>query len=154
MFVLLYFIEMSEGEEELSKEDEKRLESIDKTLREILKWTRFANISKLKEILEAELDTDEKKLAYENTDGTNGLKEIEAASGAPQQTVYNWWQKWFRLGLVTESEERKGRMMKIVSLEDVGIKVPKRMTAGPSPQPPPVQESEATEPTSAKEEST
>ena len=118
------------------------LESAGKTLQEILKWTRFANLSKLKEVLEAELDTDEKKLAYENTDGTNGLKEA-AASGAPQDTIYTWWQKWFRLGLVVESETRKGRMVKIVSLEDVGIKIPKRVT--PSPQPTPTQQSEARE---------
>jgi len=147
MFVLLYSIEMSEGEEDLAKEEEKNLESIDRTLKEILKWTRFANISKLKEILEAELDSDEKKLAYENTDGVNGLKEVATASGAPLTTVANWWQKWYRLGLVTESEERKGRMMKIVSLDDVGIKVPKRTITAPSPQPTPVQQSGAGEST-------
>jgi len=120
---------MAEEEQELSKEDEDKLESIDKTLKEILKWTRFANISKLKETLEAELDSNEKKLAYENTDGENGLKEVAVASGAPQDTIYGWWQKWFRLGLATESISYKGRMIKIVSLEDVGIKVPKKKTA-------------------------
>jgi DNA-binding PadR family transcriptional regulator len=51
------------------------------------------------------------------------------ASGAPRDTIYGWWQKWSRLGLVTESESRKGRMLKIVSLEDVGIKVPKKSRA-------------------------
>jgi transposase-like protein len=120
---------MAYGEEELSekgKQDESRLDSIDKTLREILSWTRFANISKLKEMLQNELDTDQKKLAYESTDGINGMKEVAAASGAPQDTVYGWWQQWSRIGLVTESETRKGRMIKIVPLGDLGIRVPKR----------------------------
>jgi hypothetical protein len=137
---------------DLPNEDENKLESIDKTLREILKWTRFANISKLEEILEKELDTDEKKLAYDNTDSTNGLKELASISGAPQDTIYTWWQKWFRLGLVIESETRKGRMMRIVSLDDVGIKVPKRTVTAPSQQPAPAQQSGASEPTSAEGE--
>jgi hypothetical protein len=120
---------MAKEEQELSIEDKNKLESIDKTLKDILKWTRFANISKLKEILEGELDSDEKKLAYENTDGENGLREVAVASGPPQDTIYGWWQKWFRLGLATESLSYKGRIMKIVSLEDVGIKVPKKKAA-------------------------
>lgn len=143
---------MPEGEEELSKEDENKLESIDRTLKEILKWTRFANVSKLKEILEKELDTDEKKLAYESRDGVNGLKEVTTASGAPLPTVGTWWQKWFLLGLISESETGKGRMMKIVSLDDVGIKVPKRTITALSPQPAQVQQSGASEPTPVEEE--
>jgi hypothetical protein len=47
-------------------------------------------------------------------------------SSTPLQTVVGWWPKWFRLGLVTESETRTGRMMKIISLEDVGLRVPKK----------------------------
>ncbi len=103
-----------------------RLESMDKTLRELLKWTRFANIGKLKEMLEATLDSAEKKIAFESTDGVRTSKEVAATCDTPEDTVYGWWQKWFRLGLVVESESRKGRMTKIVSLDDVGIKVPKK----------------------------
>jgi hypothetical protein len=102
------------------------LTDVRSTLREILKWIRFANTSKLKEILETELDTDEKKLAFENSDGINGLKEVSMASGTPQDTVYSWWQKWYRMGLVVDSETRKGRMMKIASIDEVGLKVPKK----------------------------
>ncbi len=117
---------MAEGEEDLPKEERNPLVSIDETLKEILKWTRFANISKLKEVLISELDSDEKKLSYDGSDGVNGLKELVDISGAPERTIHNWWQIWFRLGLVTEAETRKGRMMKIVSLDDAGIKVPKK----------------------------
>jgi len=151
---------VTEGDDDLPKEDENKLDSIDRTLREILKWTRFANISKMKETLETELATDEKKIAFENSDGVNGLKELAAVSGAPQDTIYSWWQKWFRLGLVIESEERKGRMMKIVSLDDVGIKIPKKAKASPSanailtqqvePEPTPTE----TQPTSTETTST
>jgi len=138
--------------EELENEDKTNLVSIDNTLKEILKWTRFANISKLKDILEKELDTDEKKLAYEGTDGANGLKEASAVSGVPLPTVGMWWQKWFRLGLVTESEERKGRMMKIVSLDDVGIKIPKKPSVAQISQATAVQQSETGQPTQTEKD--
>ncbi len=109
----------------MPKDDENSLDAIDSTLREILKWTRFANISKLKEILEKELDTDQKKLAFENSDGENTLQDLSVASGAPYGTIGDWWPRWFWLGIVSESEARKGRMKKIVSLADVGIDIPK-----------------------------
>jgi hypothetical protein len=109
--------------------DDDKLDSMNKTLQEILKWTRFANISKLKETLETELDTDEKRLAYESSDGTRGIEEVATLSGTPRDTVYSWWQKWFRLGIVVESETRKGRMAKMTSLDDLGIKVPKKIAS-------------------------
>lgn len=118
---------------EFPKEVQEKIDSIESTLREILKFTRFANISRLKEVLDRELDTDEKKIAYENSDGETILKELAAVSGAPSATVGAWWQKWFRMGIVSESEERKGRMMKIASLDDVGIKSPKKEKASPTP---------------------
>jgi|SRR5271157_3268024 len=104
----------------LTKMDENR-----KLLREIVRWSRFQNMGRLKDILVAELDSDEKKLAFENTDGMKGIKEIALASGAPQDTVYSWWKKWSRLGILEPSESREGRLAKICSLEDMGIKIPK-----------------------------
>ena len=115
-----------------TREDENKLDSMNRTLQEILKWTRFANISKLKETLELELDTDEKRLAYENSDGTKGLKEVATESRTSQDTVYGWWQKWSSLGLVVESETRKDRMAKMTSLDDLGIKVPKKTKSHPT----------------------
>ncbi len=132
---------MPQGDEELPEEERvDRLESIDKTLKELLMWTRFANIPKLKEILEKELDTDSKKVAYESSDGTNALSAISEISGTPVPTLGKWWPKWFRLGLVTESETRKGRMKKIVSLEDVGIEVPKKKASSATAGKPPAEE--------------
>lgn len=110
----------------------KRVDSTQETLREILKWIRFANFQKLRETLETELDTNEKKAAYDNSDGANGIKELAAFSGAPQDTIYAWWQKWFRAGLVTESETRKGRMRKIASLDEVGLKPARGKSGTPS----------------------
>lgn len=102
-----------------------KLDESQKMLLDIARWLRFQNIGKLKEVLLAELDTDEKKLAFENTDGERGIEEVSRGSGAPQDTTYGWWKKWFNLGILETSETRKGRLRKICSLEEVGIKVPK-----------------------------
>lgn len=115
--------------EEILKEIRIKMVENQKLLREIARWSRFQNIGRLKDVLVVELDSDEKKLAFENTNGMKGIKEIAQASGAPRDTVYSWWQKWSRLGILEPSESREGRLAKICSLEDVGIKVPK--TVGP-----------------------
>jgi len=116
--------------EELPKELKEKINSIENTLQEILKWTRFANISKLKEILVNELDTDEKKLAYENSDGENTVKELVTLSGAPYGTIVTWWPRWYRMGIMAESQTRKGRMKKIIALSDIGISFPKKTKTG------------------------
>ncbi len=133
-------------------EEEDKLTSIDRTLKELLRWTRFANMGKLKEILEAELDNDQKKLAYDCTDGNNAQRDVSAVSGAPSSTVSVWWPRWFQQGLVAESEVRKGRMVKIVSLEDMGIEVPrKKVSKSAGTKPPP--EGEADQPAKDASES-
>ena len=103
-----------------------KLDENRKILTDIAKWLKFQNIGKLKDVLIAELDTDEKKLAFENTDGIKGLDEVAKASGTARDTLYGWWKKWANLGILEPSETRKGRLKKFCSLEDVGIKIPKR----------------------------
>lgn len=113
------------GNDDVFKEIRAKMDENQQLLREIARWSRFQNIGKLKEVLTAELDSDEKKLAFENTDGAKGIKEIAQISGAPQDTVYSWWKKWSRLGILEPSKSREGRLVKICSLEDVGMKIPK-----------------------------
>jgi len=107
------------------KEIRAKMDENQKLLREIARWSRFQNIGKLKEVLAAELDTEAKKLAFESSDDTKGIKEIAQVCGAPQDTVYSWWKRWSRLGVLEPSRSREGRLVRICSLEDVGIKMPK-----------------------------
>ncbi len=105
-----------------------KLDENQKLLKEIARWSRFESIGRLKEVLTAELDSDEKGLAFENTDGAKGIRDISQICGAPHDTIYGWWKKWSRLGILEPSESREGRLVKICSLEDVGIRIPKTIT--------------------------
>jgi hypothetical protein len=95
------------------------------TLREILMWIRFENFAKLRKILLATLKTDEEKRAYELTDGERSRRDIGWKVEVSNSTIQSWWNKWYDLGIVEPSGKRKGRPQKIVSLEDMGIEVPK-----------------------------
>ena len=116
---------MASKKETTLKEIWDKLGESQEILKDIARWVRFQNIGKLKDVLSAELDTEEKKLAFENTDGERGIDEVAKISGTPRDTLYGWWKKWSNLGILEPSETRKGRLRKICSLEDVGIKVPK-----------------------------
>lgn len=120
---------VTKGEDKLLKEINKNLIVIQHSLKEMAKWVKFQNLPTLKQLLQDELSDDAKKLAYENTDGTKGLREVEEVSGIPATTVQSWWNKWYNLGIVDESPIRKGRMERICSLKDVGIEIPKQATA-------------------------
>jgi hypothetical protein len=114
-----------ENNDDESKSIQDKLESINRNTKEILMWLRFANIDKLKEFLERELDTDAKKVVYEYSNGLRSTPVLEKLSSTPQRTVQSWWQRWYRQGIVIESERYKRRMSKIISLDDIGIKIPK-----------------------------
>jgi predicted transcriptional regulator len=101
-----------------------RIRRIEVTLEKILTWLRVSNIRSVRDLLDQELDTPEKKVIYELTDGQNSQKEISNLVGLSRRTVSYYWQKWLGLGIVTSRGDRKGRMKRIISLGDLGISVP------------------------------
>lgn len=94
-------------------------------LNQIEGWNRFSNSDALRVTLEGELKEVRKKIAYEATDGGQSMRDVASASGVPVTTVQGWWSRWLALGIVNESPSRKGRMIKICSLRDLGIDIPK-----------------------------
>ncbi len=94
-------------------------------LREILKWQRFESFPKLRKLLLDNLKTDQEKLVYEDTDGEKSRYDVSSDTGVPESTVKNWWAKWYDLGILQPSGKRKGRPQKLMSLEDMGIDLPK-----------------------------
>lgn len=92
-------------------------------LKEILKWEKFHGMQALRKTLPTVLGTDEKKVAYEMTNGKKSAREIEKATGISKSVVSKWWISWFSQGiLVKEGEKYK----KIVSLKDLGVELQKR----------------------------
>ena len=113
----------------------KALENLQDSLREVARWVRFQNVPRLRETLVKELNTPQKKVAFELTDGDHSRRGIADEIGADEGTIRSWWDKWFQLAIVAESEIRKGRPQKIVSLGELGIEVPK-LKAKQEGQPP------------------
>lgn len=95
-------------------------------LREILKWTKFAGIKGVKEVLLPELDTDEKKQVYQLSDGTKAIAEINKITGVSVGAISGYWNKWVKLGLGERIAVRGGeRFVRAFDLEDFGVDVSK-----------------------------
>ena len=92
-------------------------------LREILKWTKFEGMQKVKQVLETTLDTDTKKLVYELSDGISSPK-IARIAGVDPTTVRDYWKEWDVLGIVDIHPDYKKRYRRVFSLKEVGIEVP------------------------------
>lgn len=101
-------------------------EEVVQLLGEILKWTRFHGMLKVKEILQDTLKTDEEKLAYQYSDGRNSREVAILAGIKSHGTVVTYWNKWKILGIVEPVSARRGtRYKRSFSLLDFGIVVPK-----------------------------
>jgi hypothetical protein len=110
------------GEKQLS---EQTLVEIAGTLKELLKWSRFAGMQQLRNVLSQTLKTDTEKLIYEFSDGTKGAREVAGAARlGSHATVLTYWKKWSKVGIVEPSPTHHGRYQRICSLEEVGLEVP------------------------------
>jgi hypothetical protein len=112
-------------------EELKALKSIENKLDQILKWTRFAGVQQLKNILSQNLENDTTTLIYEFSDGERGTREIAGIVGVRSHaTIARYWEKWSKLGIVEPSPTYQGRYRRICSLEEVGLTIPPVPQAG------------------------
>ena len=88
-----------------------------------MKWTKFQGIQKVKQVLEVALDTDTKKLIYEQSNGDSSPKIAKVAK-VDETTVREYWRNWAVFGIVEIHPDYKGRYRRIFSLKEVGIEVP------------------------------
>lgn len=107
---------------------EQTLKEIASTLKELLKWSRFAGMQQLRNILTQNLKTNNELLIYEASDGIRGAREVAKIAGTSHPTVLSYWKKWAKVGIVEPSPKFEGRYQRICSLEEVGL------TAPPIPQ--------------------
>ena len=94
------------------------------TLKEILKWIKFQGVLKAKEVLQSTLTKDIEKIIYECSDG-RGSQEIAKLVNVSHATIFNYWKKWFAIGIVEPISVKGGvRYKKVFSLQDFGIELP------------------------------
>jgi len=101
------------------------LKDVHDTLKEMLKWTKFAGVKEVKPILETHLSNDSKKIIYYLSDGTKGIQEIAKIVGnVSPGTVFNYWKTWGKVELGESITVPGGtRFHHSFDLEDFGIKV-------------------------------
>jgi hypothetical protein len=101
-------------------------------LNEILKWIRFSGLKEVKGVLASALDTDQKKIVYQLSDGSKGIVEIGKAAGiSSTATISRYWKSWARLGLGDYLAVKGGdRFKRAFDLEDLGIEVPLQKPSG------------------------
>jgi hypothetical protein len=106
-------------------------QEITQLLRELVRWSKFEGVPKLRAILEQNLRSDKEKIIYELSDGERSTRDITKVVGGSHETIRRYWEKWSKLGIVDESHGQEGRFRHICSLEEVGMEVP-QMTIAPA----------------------
>ncbi len=115
---------MQEGIEILSEELQ-TLKNIEFKINELLKWTKFAGMQQLRNVLVQALGDDvAAALTFESSDGARGTREVGRLAGISNKTVARYWKKWSKLGIVEPSNTYQGRYQRICSLEEVGLPLP------------------------------
>jgi hypothetical protein len=118
---------MQEGEEILSEELQ-TLKNVESKLKELLKWTKFAGMQQLRNILLQAIGDDAiAALVFELSDGTRGTREVGKLAGIGNATVARYWRKWSKIGIVELSNAYQGRYQRICSLGEVGLPVPESL---------------------------
>jgi len=103
---------------------EQTLKEIASTLKELLKWSRFAGMQQLRNVLSQNLRNNTEMLIYELSDGARGARDVAGAVGISHPTVLAYWKKWSKVGIVEPSPSFQGRYQRICSLEEVGLEMP------------------------------
>jgi predicted transcriptional regulator len=103
--------------------NESDIQEIKGFLKEILKWIRFQGLQDVKQVLTETLESERDKIMYQLSDGKS-TSEIAEIVGVSSMTVYNYWQKWSKIGIVEPFEGYKGRYKRSFSLDDFGIELP------------------------------
>jgi hypothetical protein len=107
-------------------EELKTLKNIENKISELLKWTKFAGMQQLRNVLLQVLGDDATALlAYEFSDGERGTREVAKLAGVKSNsTIAGYWKKWSKIGIVEPSSKYQGRYQRICSLEEVGLTIP------------------------------
>jgi hypothetical protein len=87
-------------------------------LREVVRWLRFQSIDKAKKATEDLLDSDQKRVVFQMSDGLSSARSVALKAGVSNVTVSRWWDDWFSAGILFEENNT---YKKLFSLSDLGI---------------------------------
>lgn len=94
-------------------------------MREMLKFTKFAGMKEVRNVLTTTLDSEQKRLIYHLSNGNNGTLKIAEIANVSDGTVRNYWDSWYSQGIVDPIKVKGGlRFKKSFNLEDFGIPLP------------------------------
>jgi len=103
-------------------------------LEELLKWIKFSSMPQVKQVLLSILDTDEKKIAYQLSDGRPS-GETATLANVDGSTVRDWGKIWVKAHIAEFKPVRGGeRAVRLFSLEEFGIETLKSKTPKPPKQ--------------------
>lgn len=101
-------------------------------IEELIKWTKIIAKPRIRELINQNLESELEFAIYELSDGYKSTRDISKilSRKVSHATVANYWQKWYKLGILESSNNYKGRYVKICSLEELGITTPPILTEG------------------------
>lgn len=67
------------------------------------------------------LDTPEKRLVYEFTDGIASVRDIAEKTDVNKDTISKWWKEWSIDAILEPGPVRDDRPKKIISLKTFGL---------------------------------
>lgn len=88
---------------------------------DLLTWIKLIYGPSVAERLATVLDTEQKRTAYEATDGHNSTRQIGRLAGVDQKTISRWWREWAAEAILQEGPERADRPAKLISLRTFGL---------------------------------
>lgn len=101
-------------------------------LRDLLNWTRVGFYGAVKNMLTDVLNSENKRLAYQLTDGTKSRDALKAAAGMGSDSITALHEQCVALGLMEITPDNKKR--RLFDLNNFGLmpqlEVAKRQTAG------------------------
>lgn len=102
-------------------------DNIVEQLEEILLWMKYDYLETRKKLREI-LDTPDKILVYELSNGDRSTREIAKYVSVTFRTIAQWWNRWFDAGLMAQTEKYGGsRYKRLCSLTKMGIKIPEKI---------------------------
>jgi predicted HTH transcriptional regulator len=100
-------------------------EKVIELLEELVKWTKVTSFPKVKEFLLSTLDSPEKMVAYQASNGEKTSREVAKIAKVTRRTITRWWKVWIKVGIAEPISVQRGeRAKQFFSLDDFGIEVP------------------------------